>query len=349
MLSIPLPFVVTLMLLTFLARTLQSDDQSLKERAFFLALFFVCILQTILSGLRWNLQVDEVKLIQPVIAATLPVLIWASFTHVSPQSVQLSDYRMWAHIMPIPLVAILRVWDANLIDYLLIGLAAGYSFAMYKTINAGPSTLPRLSLNGVVSAFAALKVATLLLISTAIIDGFILFDFIQWQGAHVGVFLSASSLIILLALCIAASMAGQNMDTSDAEELEAEPVLKEKEQGADDVASDAEILTTVDALLKERGLFKDPNLSLSRLARRAGVPSRQISIAINRSRSMNVSQYVNQFRIEEACRLLTETDYSVTRIIDDAGFQTKSNFNREFLRITGKSPTDWRNGAINLT
>jgi AraC-like DNA-binding protein len=32
----------------------------------------------------------------------------------------------------------------------------------------------------------------------------------------------------------------------------------------------------------------------------------------------------------------------VTTIMLDAGFQTKSNFNREFRRVTGTSPSLWR-------
>lgn len=73
-----------------------------------------------------------------------------------------------------------------------------------------------------------------------------------------------------------------------------------------------------------------------------GLSARQISGAINRSLGINVSQYVNQLRIREACRQLEETDQSVTAIMLSSGFQTKSNFNREFRRITGMSPVAWR-------
>jgi AraC-like DNA-binding protein len=33
---------------------------------------------------------------------------------------------------------------------------------------------------------------------------------------------------------------------------------------------------------------------------------------------------------------------SVTTAMLDSGFNTKSNFNREFLRVTGASPSKWR-------
>lgn len=72
------------------------------------------------------------------------------------------------------------------------------------------------------------------------------------------------------------------------------------------------------------------------------MPARQISGAVNRLAGKNVSQYINDIRISEACRLLRDTDMSVTSAMLDAGFQTKSNFNREFRRVTTLSPVSWR-------
>ena len=82
------------------------------------------------------------------------------------------------------------------------------------------------------------------------------------------------------------------------------------------------------------------------LARRAGIPARRISGAINRLTDMNVSQYVNDHRIREACRLLRETDHAVTAVMFEAGFQTKSNFNREFARMNGENPTQFRKRRV---
>ena len=57
---------------------------------------------------------------------------------------------------------------------------------------------------------------------------------------------------------------------------------------------------------------------------------------------MSVSQFVNEYLITEACRLLRETDETVLAISLAAGFATKSNFNREFPRVTGQTPSQWR-------
>jgi AraC-like DNA-binding protein len=57
---------------------------------------------------------------------------------------------------------------------------------------------------------------------------------------------------------------------------------------------------------------------------------------------LNVSQFINEARVGEACRLLRETDLQITQIIYASGFNTKSNFNREFVRVTSSTPSEWR-------
>jgi len=95
-------------------------------------------------------------------------------------------------------------------------------------------------------------------------------------------------------------------------------------------------------LMKDRHAYRDVDLNLDRLARKLAIPARQISAAINRATGKNVSQYVNEHRIAEACLLLAETEKPVTEIMFDVGFQTKSNFNREFRRVTDTTPLEWR-------
>ncbi|WP_245413393.1 helix-turn-helix domain-containing protein [Mangrovicella endophytica] len=92
----------------------------------------------------------------------------------------------------------------------------------------------------------------------------------------------------------------------------------------------------------ERGDIPDVDLNLDRIARRLRRPARDVSGAINRTRGMSVSQYVNGYRVERACRLLLDTADPITRIMLDAGFGTKSNFNREFQRVTGMTPSAYR-------
>ena len=94
------------------------------------------------------------------------------------------------------------------------------------------------------------------------------------------------------------------------------------------------------ALIGGEGLFLDPDLTLARLSRRLRLPAKRLSATINRATGENVSRYVNGFRIRRACERLKAGD-SVTAAMLNSGFNTKSNFNREFLRILGAAPSDW--------
>jgi AraC-like DNA-binding protein len=57
---------------------------------------------------------------------------------------------------------------------------------------------------------------------------------------------------------------------------------------------------------------------------------------------VNLSQYVNEYRIRDACTLLRDSDQSILQVALAVGFASKSNFNREFQRVTGQAPSVWR-------
>lgn len=55
--------------------------------------------------------------------------------------------------------------------------------------------------------------------------------------------------------------------------------------------------------------------------------------------------YVAEVRISHACRLLIEHDMNVSEVAYQAGFNNLANFNRQFLRIKGMTPTAYRKMA----
>ncbi len=54
------------------------------------------------------------------------------------------------------------------------------------------------------------------------------------------------------------------------------------------------------------------------------------------------AQFVNELRINYACKLLRHDKQTVVHICDEAGFNNLSNFNRQFKGFTGKSPSEYR-------
>jgi AraC-like DNA-binding protein len=52
--------------------------------------------------------------------------------------------------------------------------------------------------------------------------------------------------------------------------------------------------------------------------------------------------YINELRIGRACRLLLETDRTITTIAHACGYDTLANFNRQFLQVKKMTPTAFR-------
>jgi len=53
-------------------------------------------------------------------------------------------------------------------------------------------------------------------------------------------------------------------------------------------------------------------------------------------------EFVNEIRIEYACKLLAENDLNILEICYESGFKNLSNFNRQFRRYTKNNPKTYR-------
>lgn len=54
------------------------------------------------------------------------------------------------------------------------------------------------------------------------------------------------------------------------------------------------------------------------------------------------TEFVNDFRVSYACKLLSDTSLSISEVCFDSGFNNSSHFNRLFKSITGKTPLAYR-------
>ena len=54
------------------------------------------------------------------------------------------------------------------------------------------------------------------------------------------------------------------------------------------------------------------------------------------------TQFVNEYRIVHAIKLLSEQNSSITDICFESGFSNFSHFNKQFKNFTGKSPSGYR-------
>ena len=60
------------------------------------------------------------------------------------------------------------------------------------------------------------------------------------------------------------------------------------------------------------------------------------------------SKFISEIRIKHACKMLTETDESIAQICYDCGFNTLSNFNKQFKEIMQKKPTQYKRDFMSI-
>jgi len=60
------------------------------------------------------------------------------------------------------------------------------------------------------------------------------------------------------------------------------------------------------------------------------------------------SKFVTEIRIKHACKLLIETDDSISRICYECGFNTLSNFNKQFKEIMLKKPYQYKKEFMSI-
>lgn len=325
--SLPLPLLSALVLGFLLAVFLLRRTRP----GFILTLLGFSAAQAAIIALAQHYGIGAFRSLQPVTAAAIPPLAWAAFQFSAVRRPRLPHDLVHLAGPCLALAALLAA--PALLDPLIPALFLGYGGTILLAAWRGADGLPRLPFDAGDTPGLVWKVIALSLIVSALGDGLIAAaalgrraDWLPWIVAA----LSSATLLAVGGLVLARRLGSDGGDPVPGPP----PIPHDPEE-------DKALMARLDALLESRRLYLDPELTLTRLARALHVPVKRLSAAINRSTGGNVSRHVNGYRIREACRAL-EGGANVTDAMLASGFSTKSNFNREFRRITGRTPSAWR-------
>jgi AraC-like DNA-binding protein len=329
MLMLPVPAFFALILAYLALRSFLSGGRLL------LAVFLVaCALQSLAVALAVGYGIGVLHSVLPVTAATIPPLAWLTFRSTLFRTV--SWHEAWPHLAAPLFCMFCRIFAPTTLDVVVALIFAGYGTYLLLSLRAtGDLPLARIEAGGLPGKLW--RALGWLLIASAFSDTLIGLAYASgnplWADRIVSLF--ASLTILLLGVLSSLPEASGEADAPAAiiDPAEAPP-------SAETALQDKEILETLDGLLRREKTYLDPDLTLLRLARRLHLPEKRISAAVNRATGGNVSRHINTWRIEHACRLMV-AGQSVTSAMLGSGFNTKSNFNREFLRVTTLSPSDW--------
>jgi AraC-like DNA-binding protein len=83
-------------------------------------------------------------------------------------------------------------------------------------------------------------------------------------------------------------------------------------------------------------------LSLCKVAKAVNISSNHLSEKFKQVTGINFVDYVARARFEKARNLLLNSNRRISEIAFAAGFQSLSQFNRVFKKVSGKSPSAYR-------
>lgn len=86
-------------------------------------------------------------------------------------------------------------------------------------------------------------------------------------------------------------------------------------------------------------------LTLEETAKKFGISRSQFSLLFPQHTGMTFKRYLAKKRIGYAVALVRSTDLSIQAIADTVGYGDLSTFYRNFTKVTGHAPSDFRSGA----
>lgn len=120
---------------------------------------------------------------------------------------------------------------------------------------------------------------------------------------------------------------------------------KEKYQNSGLSQKDAKVhFEKLDALMNQKQLFKNSNLSLGDLAKEIDLHPNYLSQIINENGGQSFYDYVNTFRVTEFKKLIEKNEhekFTLLTLAYECGFNSKSSFNRYFKKLTGETPSQY--------
>lgn len=328
---LPLPFVTAALTLALWLRIARAAGRH-PALGWFHGFTALVIAQALLVGLRFGYHIDAVIMIQRLLPLAVAPCLYLGFVGLMAGQAPSRRYAV-AHLLA-PVMGGLLFFHLpprfDMLDGAILISFLAYGLLLIRLYRQGADAFTDTRLTDVAEARQWLAGGILFLLVNAGVDAVIAIDFVIRRGQDAATLIALGHGVISVALLVLLTRTPGRLTPAPAEPSPPREAVS------------PELISALIEKVEIQQLYRDPDLSLSRLARRLGVPARQVSEVINRHFDCSVSHYVNGHRIRHAAHLLETTDLPVALVMEQAGFQTKSNFNREFQRVLGTTPSQWR-------
>ncbi len=100
------------------------------------------------------------------------------------------------------------------------------------------------------------------------------------------------------------------------------------------------IIENLKKVMREKELFKNPGLKIDDIAKEIKISAHRLSQILNDNFERNFTLFINEYRIDEACKLLLAgNNLKIEAIGFEVGFNSRSTFFSTFKKLKGTTPT----------
>ena len=301
---------------------------------FFVFAFQYGFLSLMLANGKIGLSAGFPGLMRPVLALLICPLMFLYFVAASDWDFKLRPIHT-LHLIPALIIGAQMfsgVFIFN-VDLAIIIVFSAYAVALLWRARRGPTQFELLGASKDKHYFALIGSAALLALSVCI-EGFVIFDIASGRGLT-----GSLSLLINLCmdLCVIAIVLSAALQRPSPFDWLYTPAPQTPSQ--DDKAN----VTAFENLVQTERLYAQENLGLGTIAKRLNLSRRRLSESINRVYGESYSAHMNGLRVNAAKTLLSaHPEMAMIDIMYDAGFWSKSSFNKEFRARENMSPSDYQ-------
>jgi len=109
-----------------------------------------------------------------------------------------------------------------------------------------------------------------------------------------------------------------------------------------------ELLHNITTLMEEEKYYLNSQFTINDFAKKLNSNRNYLSQIINEFFNTNFNNFVNEYRVKEARKLLLDSEnnkYTIEGIAHSVGFHSKTSFNNSFKKFTGVTPSFFRRNA----
>lgn len=103
------------------------------------------------------------------------------------------------------------------------------------------------------------------------------------------------------------------------------------------------LIKSLSEVMSEKQFHRNTNIKIKDIAKELDVSSHQLSQLLNDNLGKSFALFINEYRIEEAKRLLQKNNqFTLEAIGFEAGFSSKSTFYATFKKVVGITPSEFK-------